>query len=171
MGGVLQVRGHVKNFPTGKYGRQTLRFYPAPFRAPLRAFAVLLFAWREDKVLICDIADRGWTVPSGRVEPSEDSREAVLREALEEGGAVLRFAHYMGCYQILERKEVRWADCYAGEIEQLVGISIPDESRDRRLVRLEELPDVYHVWNELTERVFVHSKDMVARSSAFQNGR
>ncbi|MBI5707750.1 MAG: NUDIX domain-containing protein [Armatimonadetes bacterium] len=155
----------MKRFPTGKYGRQSLRFFPAPFRAPLRAFAGLLFAWSEDRVLICDICDRGWCIPSGRVEPDEDSREAVIREALEEGGAIVSQVQYIGCYQICERQEVRWADCYAGTIDDLVEITVPAESRGRQLVLAHELPAVYHQWNELTSKVFDYSREVVDRSN------
>jgi 8-oxo-dGTP diphosphatase len=154
----------LKRFPSGKYGRQTLRFFPAPFRAPLRAFAVLVFAWQGDRVLVCDISDRGWTVPSGRVEPDEESRQAVEREAMEEGGAVLSGVQYIGCYQITERRETRWADCYAARIESLQDIALPVESLGRKLVTLDELPATYHLWNELTERVFRHSREIAERA-------
>ena len=155
----------MKKFPSGRYGRQTLHFYPAPFRAPLRAFAALLFAWYGDTVLICDIADRGWSVPSGRVEPLEDSREAVLREAVEEGGAVVERLQYIGCYQIVERQETRWADCFAGTISEFVEITIPAESKGRKLATLDELPAVYHLWNELTLQVFQHSREVILRAN------
>ncbi len=140
-----------------------IRFYPAPFRAPLRAFAALLFAWQDGRVLICDIADRGWCVPSGRVEPDEDSREAVAREALEEAGAVIENLQYIGCYQILERREVRWADCYAATVASLVDITAPGESKGRKLAQMEELPEVYHLWNDLTEQIFRYSHEVVRR--------
>jgi 8-oxo-dGTP diphosphatase len=140
-----------------------LSFYPAPFRAPLRAFAGLVFPWSGEKVLICDIFDRGWCIPSGRVEPGETSVQAVLREALEEGGAVLDHLQYIGCYRIDERREVRWADCYTARIKQLVDIVNPVESKGRRLVSIEELPEIYHVWNPLTEQVFQHSLLVLSR--------
>ncbi|KAA0240222.1 MAG: hypothetical protein EDM74_01705, partial [Armatimonadetes bacterium] len=70
----------MKRFPVGKYGRQQLSFFPAPYRAPLRSFAVLVFAWKDDKVVVCDISRRGWSVPSGRVELGETSLEAARRE-------------------------------------------------------------------------------------------
>lgn len=153
----------MKQFPSGKYGRQTLRFFPAPFRAPLRAFAGLVFPWRDDEVLLCDIVGRGWCIPSGRVEPSEDSSEAVKREALEEGGAILSDVQYIGCYQITERNEVRWADCYAAKVDDLVDIQVAEESVGRRFMTLDELPEYYHVWNELTDLVFRHSREVVER--------
>jgi 8-oxo-dGTP diphosphatase len=153
----------VKRFPSGCYGRQRLQFYPAPYRAPLRSFAALVFPWMDDKVLVANIDGRGWCIPSGRVEPFESSAEAAAREALEEGGAVLRGIQYMGCYRISERQEVRWADCYAACVEDLVEIGMQEESLGRQLVSLEELPDMYHLWNELTEQVFLHSREIVER--------
>ena len=159
----------MKRFLEGKYGRQTMRFYPAPFRAPLRAFAVLVFPWRENKVLVCDIAGRGWCVPSGRVEPDESSCEAGVREAIEEGGAVLDGLQYIGCYEIRDRSEVRWADCYTGMVVELGEITLQEESKGRRFVTQEELPDLYHLWNELTAQVFQHSREVSERANEWKS--
>lgn len=153
----------MKKFPCGKYGRQTLKFFPAPFRAPLRAFAGLVFPWKDGEVLVCDIADRGWCIPSGRVEPYESSLEAIKREALEEAGAHLDDIQYIGCYQIMERNEVRWADCYTARVTELVAIQVVAESHGRKFMKLEDLPELYHVWNELTEQVFEHSRQVLER--------
>lgn len=153
----------MKKFPAGKYGRQTLQFFPAPFRAPLRAFAALVFPWMDDRVLVCNIADRGWCIPSGRVEPLEASLETVHREAQEEAGAILGQVQYIGCYQITERREVRWADCYAANVLELTEIGLPQESLARDFYTLEQLPSVYHNWNELTDQVFRHSFEIVQR--------
>lgn len=156
----------MKRFPDGPYGRQKLRFFPAPFRAPLRAFAGLVFPWMDDKVLICQIEDRGWCIPSGRVEPNETSLEAVIREAVEEGGAELEDVQYIGCYQITDRQEIRWADVYAARVARLVEITMTEESLGRQLVSMEELPAIYHLWTPLTEMVFEHSREVVERLRA-----
>jgi 8-oxo-dGTP diphosphatase len=157
----------VRKFPGGQYGRQRLQFYPAPFRAPLRAFAGLVFPWMDGKVLLCDIDGRGWCIPSGRVEPNETSLEAVYREAVEEAGAVLCGVQYIGCYCISERREVRWADCYVARVKELVSITMTEESKGRKLVTLDELPDIYHLWNPLTEMIFRHSKEILERGARF----
>ncbi len=141
-----------------------MRFHPAPFRAPLRAFAVLVFAWSDGQVLLCDITGRGWCVPSGRVEPDESSGEAVRRESLEESGAVLEEVQYFGSFEIRDRTEVRWADCYAGHVVELGEIRTKEESRARRFVSPDELPELYHVWNELTKRVFERSREVADRA-------
>ena len=153
----------MRRFPSGKYGRQTLNFYPAPFRAPIRAFASLVFPFQDHQVLVCDIADRGWCIPSGRVEPNESSLQAVVREALEEGGAELEDVQYTGCYQISERQEVRWADVYTARVAKLVEITMTEESLGRKLVTIEELPAVYHLWTPLTEMVFEHAREVLER--------
>ncbi len=152
-----------RRFPEGVYGRQRLRFFPAPFRAPLRSFAALVFAWYEGKVLLCDIDGRGWCIPSGKVEPDETSVEAVRREAIEEAGAVLSDVQYIGCYHIQERREVRWADCFTACVEDLVEIGMKEESHGRKLVSIEDLPTIYHVWTPLTEAVFEHSREVLQR--------
>lgn len=143
-----------------------MHFYPAPFRAPLRAFAVLVFAWADGKVLVCDIENRGWCVPSGRVEPLESSLDAAVREAREEGGAELCRVQYLGCYQIREREETRWADCFVARVAELGEIQMKEESFGCKLVGLEELPGLYHLWNPLTEQVFNYSREVVRRSDS-----
>ena len=160
----------MKKFPCGQYGRQQLTFYPAPFRAPLRAFAALVFPFHNAQVLICDIEDRGWCIPSGRVEPHETSCEAVSREAKEEGGIVIGSCQYIGCYQIRDRdgsrNETRWADCFAAEVLAFQDMPEGFESRGRMLVDMERLPDIYHLWNPLTEQVFAHAYEVVCRLRA-----
>jgi len=123
-----------------------------------------VFPWLDDRVLLCNIEDRGWCIPSGRVEPDETSLEAVIREALEEGGADLEQVQYIGCYQISERQEIRWADVYAARVAGLGEIRMTEESLGRKLVTMEELPAIYHLWTPLTQMVFEHSLEIMTRS-------
>ncbi len=153
----------MRKFSAGTYGRQRLEFFPAPFRAPLRAFAALMFPWKDDEILICDIEDRGWCVPSGRVEPYEDSHAAAERETLEEAGALLSDVQYIGCYRITDRGETRWADCFVAQVSDLVEITATEESRGRRLVSVGELPEIYHLWTDLTSEVFTFSREIMRR--------
>jgi 8-oxo-dGTP diphosphatase len=132
----------------------------------LRAFAALVFPWHEGDVLICNIEDRGWCIPSGRVEPEESSLEAAIREAKEEAGAILQDVLYLGAYRITERGEVRWADVYAARVKELVDIPEEFESMGRQILPLEELPPIYHLWNPLTEAVFHYSAEILKRHAA-----
>jgi len=99
------------------------------------------------------------------VEPYETSLEAVRREAVEEGGAILNNIQYIGCYNISEKSEIRWADLFVARVERLQEISMPEESKGVKLVTLEELPELYHSWSELTRCVFEHSFDVISRSA------
>ncbi len=153
----------MRKFPAGKYGRQRLEFFPAPFQAPLRAFAALVFCWHDEQILLCDIEDRGWCIPSGRVEPFESSLDAARREAVEEAGAMLHRIQYLGCYRVTERTEVRWADVFVAEVGELCEIGCPEESLGRQFVCEESLPTVYYSWNPLVEAVFEHSRDVITR--------
>lgn len=153
----------VRRFPCGRHGRQRLQFFAAPGRAPIRAFAALVFPWRKDEVLLCDIADRGWCVPSGRVEPCETSLEAARREAIEEAGAILCDIQYIGYYAISDRSDLRFADCYVAKVDGLVEIAMQEESLGRRFVHHGDLPNVYYQWTPLTECVFQHSREVLQR--------
>lgn len=143
-----------------------MEFFPAPFQSPLRAFAALVFCWQDESILLCDIEDRGWSIPSGRVEPFESSEDAARREAIEEAGANLKQIQYLGCYRVTDRSEVRWADVFVAEVESLGEIGCPNESLGRKFVCPTVLPDIYHLWNPLTEAVFDHSRDVINRLRA-----
>ena len=138
-------------------------FHAAPYRAPLRAFAALVFCWHEEKVLLCDIEDRGWCIPSGRVEPFEEPLEAARREAVEEAGAILRDIQYLGCYRVTERRELRWLDVFVAEVDSLCEIQCPEESRGRQLVTTDQLPEIYYNWSPLIAEVFEYSQEVMKR--------
>lgn len=114
-------------------------------------------------MIVCDIQNRGWCIPSGRVEPGEDSLTAIRREALEEAGIEVLDLQYIGCYRIEDRGEIRWGDCFAGRVCRLGAIGIPEESLGRKAVAMSELPEMYHFWNDLAQNVFEHSKAIVDR--------
>ena len=153
----------MRKFPCGKYGKQRLEFFAAPYKAPLRSFAALVFCWQGENVLLCNIEDRGWCIPSGRVEPFEASIDAARREAIEEAGALLRDLQYLGCYRVTERQEVRWADVFVAEIDGLCEITCPEESLGRQLICPTQLPNVYHLWTDLTSEMFNYSYEVVTR--------
>jgi 8-oxo-dGTP diphosphatase len=150
-------------FPSGKWGNRHMVFHPAPVRPPFRPFAAMVFAWQDGHALICNIPGRGWCIPSGRVEPNEEGIAAAEREAYEEGGARLGDLRYMGCYQISDKSTTLWAEAYTASIEQLEEIPDFSESTERKLVDPEQLPDVYHMWDSLTQAVFEYSRTVFER--------
>lgn len=160
----------MKKFPCGTFGHQKLTFFSAPQKTPLRAFAGLVFPWIEERVVVCNIADRGWCIPSGRVEPGESSVEAVRREALEEGGIELIQIQYIGFYKIETRDEAKYADCFTARVSKTLEIGMKNESLGRKLVSIDQLPGLYHLWNDLTEQVFHHALAITKRCDAFSDG-
>ncbi len=140
-----------------------MEFHPAPFRPPHRAFAALIFPWREGKILLAQIPDRGWCIPSGRVEAGETAREAAEREALEEAGARMDPIVFLGAYKLIDGGDVRWAEVFAGQVQDVRPISTGFESLGRRWVEPCELPDLYHEWNPLIEAVFAYSQEALRR--------
>ncbi|MHB8636506.1 MAG: NUDIX domain-containing protein [Fimbriimonadaceae bacterium] len=156
----------MKRFPIGEYGRHRLEFFAAPYKAPLRAFAALVFPWVEARVVVCDIVGRGWCIPSGRVEPGETSIDAIRREAFEEAGIELGRVYYIGCYRVSAGPDIRWADCFTARVKSLGEILMPNESRGRRIVAVDELPAMYYLWNDLTVKVFGYAYEVLVRSEA-----
>lgn len=145
-------------------GRHHLEFFPAPKQPDLRPFAAIVIPWVDfDHVLLCEIANRGWVVPSGRLEPNETSREAALREAQEEAKAMLKALTYIGCYRISHHNTKRWADMYSAKVQGLGVFEPSKESIARRVVKLDELPKTYYLWNELLAEIFAYSREVTFR--------
>ena len=142
-----------------------MEFFARPFEVPERPFAALVFVWQADKVLVADIVGRGWCIPSGRLEPGETSERAARREAWEECGAQLGELHYIGCFQLPHGEGCRWAACYATTLADLGEFRVTSESRARRWVSMDELPDLYYLWNEVVKSVFALSRDTLAQQN------
>ena len=103
----------------------------------------LVVAFAGDRLLMTELASRGWDIPGGHVEPGEHPEETVRREVLEETGATLGELHLLA-YQrlrLLGSAPVAYAypypDCYQVFYRAQV-ISLPDflptpEARGRAL--------------------------------------
>lgn len=50
--------------------------------------AAFCVAIHDDKVVLAKVKDRGWGMLGGHIEPGETIHEAMMREALEEGGFI-----------------------------------------------------------------------------------
>jgi 8-oxo-dGTP diphosphatase len=149
----------VEAFPEAIVGSATYRFTPIPDPSKI-PFAVLVFAWQGDQILLCNIAGRGWTVPSGRIEPGETSAEAAHRETLEEAGGVLGTVSAFGSFEVIEGEKRQYATCFTCGLLELHERLNKDESTGVRRARLAELPAIYYTWNSLFERVFHHAQEI-----------
>ncbi|MFM9872473.1 MAG: NUDIX hydrolase [Fimbriimonadaceae bacterium] len=152
-------------FPTESSESQTMEFYPAPFTPEHDPFAVVCFIWQGDLVLLAKIANRGWCVPSGRIEPNETASQAAVRESKEEAGAKINKPVEIGTYKITNGEKMSWATAVTSHLISLEEFQTTQESSDRMLCPIEKLPEIYYLWNPLTEAVFHHSKNTLRTES------
>lgn len=60
---------------------------------------------------------------------------------------------------------MRWADAYVANVKEFGEILVPEESLGMKIVTLEELPEIYYDWSELTAAVFAHAIEIIERSN------
>jgi ADP-ribose pyrophosphatase YjhB (NUDIX family) len=134
--------------------------------APRRVAAAVIFD-SEGRVLLVKENDdrRRWSLPGGAVEAGESDEDAVVREAAEETGVVVRLHHLIGSYGLEngfvaaaflcsitegeprvpdtgEIAEVRW--CPAAQLpwprSNILHYAVPDAVAGRRSVQRVGLP-------------------------------
>jgi 8-oxo-dGTP diphosphatase len=118
-------------------------------------YAVLLFAFFGDRVVLSDIEGRGWSIPSGHLQEGETPEQAMRREAQEEAGIVLSKMEPLGVYLLQEPDgSCRYAPVFVGEVAHFTPIPENSESRGVLLMPPEDVQEVYHFWDPLVARVF-----------------
>ncbi len=138
-----------------------MRFLPAEAfpepPAPTR-YVVVLIVNEQGQFLLANIKNRGYCVPSGRIEPGETPEQSARREAYEEAGAVLSHLHLVGWYLLEpcspQEPEPCASPVYLARAEHLDNPTMPTESLGTYWARLDELPHLYYDWSPLLEAVF-----------------
>jgi 8-oxo-dGTP diphosphatase len=121
-------------------------------------YAVLLFAFFGDRVVLSDIEGRGWSVPSGHLQEGETPEQAIRREAQEEAGIVLNKMEPLGVYLLQEADGTRWyAPVFIGEVAHFMAIPDSSESHGVLLIPPEDVQEVYHLWDPLIAQVFQYA--------------
>lgn len=149
-------------FPTVRWKREGATFV-ATDRVP--AFpdvptpAALVFPFYGDRVVLADIASRGWCIPSGHLEPGESAEEAMRREAYEEAGALLGKVVHIGYFVLtdLETGAVRHAPTFVGEVTGFTDIPPGMESHGMQMVNVEDVAGLYFAWDDLLAAVFTYA--------------
>lgn len=131
-----------------------IQFFAQPLSAELVPSFALMIAVYDSKILVSNIAERGWCIPSGKIEQGESPENAAVRESVEEGFVKLSSAQYLGYYKLNSAEEVRFAPLFLAQIREVLEPEFNSEVLGRRFVSLEELPAVYYTWNTLFEQVF-----------------
>ncbi len=137
-----------------------------PAESEGRLWAALVFVFYGDKVALADIEGRGLCIPSGRIEPGETVDEAVVREAWEEAGARLdpNRRRLIGCYQLTPRSPsqagtTRYCPVFVAEAWGFEPIPFGSESRGLVLASVEDVAEVYFMWDALMAAVFAYAED------------
>lgn len=152
---------NAPEFPTVMWGDIQATFLPdgvpAPFEAS--ATATLVFAIKNEKFLLANIAGRGWCTLGGHIETGESVEEALRREAMEEAGATLDALRPIGRYLFHWKESGRRALIPVFWAEPIALEAIPEGSESSGVMwaSREELPALYFYWDALMEAVFDHA--------------
>ena len=151
-------------FPVRQWGEYQVSFFSEP--APLEAvkYAVIVFTWINNKWLVADIPDRGWCVPSGRMEPGETPEETAHREAHEETGAILRDLSPIGHYLFVDQSGAsRVMPTFVSLVESIGPIPEGSESLGIRLLAPGELAANYWKWDDLLTEMFIFAENIARK--------
>jgi 8-oxo-dGTP diphosphatase len=145
------------DFPAANWNGIVARFLPedVDIGANTPVYAALVFAFDGGRCAIADIEARGWCIPGGRLEEAETAEMAARREAWEEAGLTLGPLRMIGCYrlQMPEDPAPKSAPVFAAAIRARQALPDGAESRGVRLVTLEQLAELYYLWDPLIEAV------------------
>jgi 8-oxo-dGTP diphosphatase len=150
-------------FPTVRWGNHFATFLPhiaTPLDVPVEA--VVVFIGCGEGFVLGDIPERGWCVPSGRLEAGETPEMAARRETREEIGAEPENLRTIG-YYILTNEERHYVPAFVGKVHSYGNIPPGSESRGARCFRREELPHIYWRWDPLLERMFEYAEQELRR--------
>jgi len=134
-----------------------------PAKSNGRLFAVLVFVFYGDKIVLADIAERGYCIPSGRIEPDESITEAALREVFEETGVTLKNEelYLIGTYELVGvgtgKFSTRYCPVFIAEAFGFEPIPAGSESRGILLAAAEDVEEVYYHWDPLMDAVFQYA--------------
>ena len=136
-----------------------------------RIWAVLVFLFYGDKIVLADIVDRGYCIPSGKVEQNETISDAAEREVFEEVGARLKenALWLIGCYRLTSQSRgERYCAVFVAEALGFEPIPPASESQGKLLSAIEDVAELYYHWDPLMDAVFAYAEKQ--RQVLFRDG-
>ena len=118
------------------------------------------FCFHKGRVLVCDIAGRGLTIPGGHCENDESATDCLRREALEEACVALANLCLLGFIEADHRANKEFDGryplrsvqaIYRADVDAVFEFDSRHESTERRFVPLDELPAIHHEWNAVLQ--------------------
>lgn len=142
----------LTEFPSVVWGE-----YEATFTLSTRLHPthVVVFPFAGDLIVLADIKNRGWCIPSGHIESGESPLEAAGRESMEEAGVELDRIQEIGAF-ILTSKTGNQAAAiaYIANVTNILDHPTGSDSAGRELFRIEDICETYYQWDELLDMTF-----------------
>ena len=153
----LKAEVNKEKFPVVWWGDTRAEFIPRGGALPAHCTrsAALLFAFHEDRLVTADIQGRGWCILGGHLEEGETPRQAVVREAMEEGGVKPDHLNHIGWYVLTPRGGIPdVVPSYVARVASMVARPEGFESNGVALMTRDELRQRYYRYDELLDAVF-----------------
>ena len=121
------------------------------------------FCFHQRSVLVCDIADRGLTIPGGHLDAGESAADCMVREAAEEAAVELSNLELLGFIEADHRGNrdfdgrypLRSAQAvFRARVSAVHRFTSRSESCDRQFVPIGDLPSLHHEWNSVLGHVY-----------------
>jgi len=175
-GGLKSMQYSDRDFPSVYWEAMgaTAEFLPGDELPPAsegHIWAVLVFLFYGDKIVLADIAGRGYCIPSGKVEQGETISVAAEREVFEEvGGRLKEDALWLiGCYKLTSKSRAdRYCAVFVAEALGFEPIPAGSESQGKMLSAIEDVADLYFQWDPLMDAVFAYAEKQ--RQALFRDG-
>ena len=125
------------------------------------------FCFCDGRVLVCDIAGRGPTIPGGHLDGSESSADCLIREVSEEACVDLIDLRLVGFVEADHRVNrdfdgqypLRSVQAiYRADVSAVREFDSQYESTSRRFVTTDELPSIHHEWNAVLQEALNAAK-------------
>ena len=130
------------------------------------------FCFRQGKILVCNISDRGFTIPGGHINASETAADCLMREASEEACVRLTNLRLLGFIEADHRANSDFEGqyptrsvqaIYRADVAEVREFNSQHESTERRFVTIRELPKIHHEWNAVLQEAFKYAVQTSSR--------